>query len=110
MITAAELEERILTSPFHRWLGLRVVSVSPEELRLSATWREEWENGTTARVTHGGILAALLDLAADWALRTEPAADDADYARRLCAAALTEALTDATRRAYAQRGDSGGIG
>ncbi|WP_152191873.1 PaaI family thioesterase [Georgenia satyanarayanai] len=68
MISAAELEERILTSPFHRWLGLRVVSVSPQELRLSATWREEWENGTTARVTHGGILATLLDLAADWAL------------------------------------------
>jgi aerobic carbon-monoxide dehydrogenase medium subunit len=46
------------------------------------------------------------DLAADWAARTEPAADDADYARRLCAAALTEALTDATRRVVAQRGEA----
>ncbi|WP_218013698.1 PaaI family thioesterase [Georgenia sp. 311] len=68
MTTAAELEERLLASPFHRWLGLRVVSVSPQELRLAATWREEWDNGTPERVTHGGILATLLDLAADWAL------------------------------------------
>lgn len=68
LITAAELEERILAAPFHRWLGLRVLSVTREELRLSATWREEWENGTGERVTHGGILATLLDLAADWAL------------------------------------------
>jgi aerobic carbon-monoxide dehydrogenase medium subunit len=38
------------------------------------------------------------DLAHDWAARTEPAADDADYARRLCAVALAEALTAADRR------------
>lgn len=68
MITATELEERLLASPFHRWLGLRVESVTREELRLRATWREEWGNGTVEQVTHGGILATLLDLAADWAL------------------------------------------
>jgi aerobic carbon-monoxide dehydrogenase medium subunit len=45
-------------------------------------------------------------LVEDWARRTEPASDDADYARRLCSAALTEALTDAVRRARAQRGES----
>lgn len=33
-----------------------------------------------------------------WAGGTEPVADDVDYARRLCAAALTEAMTDAHRR------------
>jgi aerobic carbon-monoxide dehydrogenase medium subunit len=38
------------------------------------------------------------DLAHDWAARTEPAADDVDYARRLCAVALAEALTAADRR------------
>lgn len=45
------------------------------------------------------------DLAHEWADRAEPVADDADYARRLCAAALTEALTAATRRALVQRGE-----
>lgn len=39
------------------------------------------------------------DLAKDWAARTDPSAEDADYARRLCAAALGEALTAAERRA-----------
>ncbi|MDT5107976.1 MAG: aerobic carbon-monoxide dehydrogenase medium subunit [Mycobacterium sp.] len=38
------------------------------------------------------------DLADDWATRTDPSAEDADYARRLCAAALGEALTAAERR------------
>ena len=39
------------------------------------------------------------DLADDWATRTDPSVDDADYARRLCAAALGEAMTAAQRRA-----------
>lgn len=38
------------------------------------------------------------DLALAWAARTEPAAEDADYIRRLCAEALDEALTEAARR------------
>lgn len=38
------------------------------------------------------------DLAQTWAARTEPAADDVDHIRRLCAEALTEVLTDAARR------------
>jgi carbon-monoxide dehydrogenase medium subunit len=38
------------------------------------------------------------DLAHDWAASTDPSADDADYARRLCATALAEALTTAERR------------
>lgn len=67
-VTTAQIEEQLLISPFHQWLGLRVLSVSPQELRLSATWRPEWQNGTVERVTHGGVLATLLDLAADWAL------------------------------------------
>ena len=38
------------------------------------------------------------DLAHDWAARTDPATEDADYARRLCAVALAEALIAAERR------------
>ena len=65
-LTAAELQERLRTSPFHDWLGLEVRSVADAELELTATWRAEWANSTG--VTHGGILSSLLDLAADWAL------------------------------------------
>jgi aerobic carbon-monoxide dehydrogenase medium subunit len=39
------------------------------------------------------------DLAHTWSAQTEPAAEDRDYAQRLCSAALVEALTDAERRA-----------
>ncbi|WP_199254711.1 FAD binding domain-containing protein [Mycolicibacterium mengxianglii] len=39
------------------------------------------------------------ELAHTWAAQTEPAADDTDYARRLCASALTEAMSAAARRA-----------
>lgn len=45
------------------------------------------------------------DLADHWATGIEPTADDADYARRLCAAALDESLTDAHRRACGRPGD-----
>lgn len=38
------------------------------------------------------------ELAQNWAARTEPAAEDADHVRRLCAEALAEVLADATRR------------
>ena len=39
------------------------------------------------------------ELAHTWAAQTEPASEDPDYSRRLCTAALLEALTDAERRA-----------
>ncbi|PFG39664.1 uncharacterized protein (TIGR00369 family) [Georgenia soli] len=66
--TAAEVEEQILRSPYHRWLGLRVVELDADRIVLEATAREEWANADGADVVHGGILAGLLDLAADWAL------------------------------------------
>ena len=37
-------------------------------IELKATWREEWVVNVERRYTHGGILAALVDLAADWAM------------------------------------------
>ncbi|MFB7496471.1 PaaI family thioesterase [Streptomyces sp. NPDC056161] len=67
-VDTAELEARIRRSPFHTWLGLRVLTADASQLRLRASWREEWSNGNSLRTTHGGIVAALLDLAADWAI------------------------------------------
>ncbi|CAN7365619.1 PaaI family thioesterase [Paraburkholderia sp. DD10] len=65
---AEEVEARLRRAPFHDWLGLKVVSVGEGEIELTATWREEWIVNPDKRYTHGGILAALVDLAADWAL------------------------------------------
>lgn len=66
--TPEELEAKLLRAPFHRWLGLKAVSVDEDGITLRATWREEWVVNPDRRYTHGGILAALVDLAADWAL------------------------------------------
>lgn len=49
------------------------------------------------------------DLAHEWAAGTEPAADDADYARRLCASALCEAMSMAQQR-IVDRSEVGGHG
>jgi len=64
------VQEALLKRPFHQWLGLQVLSVGDGEIEIRATWREEWVGGGNAegRYTHGGILASLIDLAADWAL------------------------------------------
>jgi len=47
---------------------LQVLAVSDDGIELKAKWREEWVVNIERRYTHGGVLAALVDLAADWAL------------------------------------------
>lgn len=66
--TAAEVQERLLKGPYHQWLGLEVMTVGEGEITLRARWREEWVVNPAGGYTHGGILAALVDLTADWAL------------------------------------------
>lgn len=63
-----EVQALITRAPYHQWLGLRVLRVAEGEIDLRATWREEWVVNPDRRYTHGGILGALIDLAADWAL------------------------------------------
>ncbi len=66
--TAADIQARLLRGPYHQWLGLEVQAVREGEVELTARWREEWVVNAEKRYTHGGILAALVDLTADWAL------------------------------------------
>jgi uncharacterized protein (TIGR00369 family) len=58
----------IRRGPYHQWLGLEVTAVHEDGIELKATWREEWVVNPDRRYTHGGIVAALVDLAADWAM------------------------------------------
>jgi uncharacterized protein (TIGR00369 family) len=67
-LTAERVEEMVLRSPYHQWLGLKVTAVTEDGVELTAAWREEWVVHPERRYTHGGILAALVDLAADWAM------------------------------------------
>ncbi|HUW35962.1 MAG TPA: PaaI family thioesterase, partial [Rhodocyclaceae bacterium] len=67
-LTAEQVQAMISRGPFHQWLGLEVLRVGDGEIEIRAAWREEWVVNPDRRYTHGGILAALVDLAADWAL------------------------------------------
>ncbi len=67
-LTAEAVEAKLTRAPFHQWLGIHVRHVDDDSIELTATWREEWVVSPERRYTHGGILAALIDLAADWSL------------------------------------------
>jgi uncharacterized protein (TIGR00369 family) len=67
-LTPAHVQEMITRQPYHQWLGLKVLAVSDDGIEIKATWREEWVVNPERRYTHGGVLAALIDLAADWAM------------------------------------------
>ncbi len=67
-ITLEHVQELVTRGPYHQWLGLKVVAVHDDGIELTATWREEWVVNPDRGYTHGGVLAALVDLAADWAM------------------------------------------
>lgn len=67
-MTIERVQTMITRAPYHQWLGLKVNAVLDDGIELIATWREEWVVNPEQRYTHGGVLAALIDLAADWAM------------------------------------------
>jgi uncharacterized protein (TIGR00369 family) len=67
-LTLAQVQELVTRGPFHKWLGLKVIAVHDDGIEIKATWREEWVVNVERRFTHGGILATLIDLGADWAM------------------------------------------
>ena len=66
--TRDDVQALIARAPFHQWLGLTVTALHDDGIELTAKWREEWVVNTERGYTHGGVLAALIDLAADWAM------------------------------------------
>ena len=73
-MTIEQVQALISRAPYHQWLGLTVIAVSDDGIELKAKWREEWVVNTERGYTHGGVLAALIDLAADWAMVKRPGA------------------------------------
>jgi uncharacterized protein (TIGR00369 family) len=90
-----DVQKLISRGPYHQWLGLKVTAVGEGTIELTATWREEWVVNPDRGYTHGGILAALVDLTADWAMvsktgRGVPTIDlRVDYHRAAMPGALT---------------------
>ena len=67
-MTKDELQKRITLAPFHQWLDIRVSEVNEDGIRISVPWREECVVNPKRGYAHGGILATLIDIAADYAL------------------------------------------
>ena len=67
-LTREELDERIKLAPFHQWLGIEVTAVNEDDIELRVPWREEFFVNEKAGYAHGGILAAIIDSAGDYAL------------------------------------------
>ena len=67
-LTLQQVQDIVTRAPFHQWLGLTVLTVGDDTIEIKARWREEWVVNVDRRYTHGGILAALIDLAADFAM------------------------------------------
>ena len=66
VISAEKLEQRLIANPFNAWMGLRILKLTDDEIEIGMTWREEMISNPKARITHGGILGALIDVAADF--------------------------------------------
>jgi uncharacterized protein (TIGR00369 family) len=67
-LTLEQIQALVARAPFHQWLGLKVLAVGDDSIEIEAKWREEWVVNRERGYTHGGVLAALIDLAADWAM------------------------------------------
>jgi uncharacterized protein (TIGR00369 family) len=67
-----------------------VLDCGEDFVEVKATWREEWMANPDRKHTHGGILAALIDLGADWALtsRTGHAVPTSTYGSTIHRAAM----------------------
>lgn len=70
-MTVERLQQIISRGPFNRWLNFTIVKIDAGGIELKAAWREEWVVNPDRRYTHGGILAAIVDVAADYALAAE---------------------------------------
>ena len=54
--------------PFHLWLGVRLKALDASGLEIELPWREEFSSDPDTPYAHGGVLASLIDLAADYAV------------------------------------------
>jgi uncharacterized protein (TIGR00369 family) len=67
--TIEGMNEHNARVPFNAWLGAEVMSAGDDGVRLRIPWRVEF--GGSPGMTHGGILAAIIDLSAYMALMAE---------------------------------------
>lgn len=64
--TREDLEARLDANLFAAWMGLSILNLDDDTIEIGLTWKEDMIAHPKARYTHGGILAALIDTAADF--------------------------------------------
>ena len=67
-IDTEKLQQLISRGPFNKWLNFTVLKAGEDGVEIKAAWRDEWVVHPERRYTHGGILAAIIDVAADYAI------------------------------------------
>mgnify|MGYP003389256189 FL=1 len=68
VVTKEALQERMTANPFNNWMGMEIQELTEDELIVTITWRDEMISNPKARYTHGGILGAMIDTVADFAI------------------------------------------
>lgn len=68
LLTVHQLQSVVDRSPFNRWLGMTVESVTADGITLRIRWREELISAPERQSTHGGIIATLIDGSCDYAI------------------------------------------
>lgn len=63
-----ELAAMVTSAPFHRWMNLRLLALNPRDVVIEMPWRDEIVSSPKHGYAHGGLLATLIDLAADYAV------------------------------------------
>ena len=56
---------------FHQFLGLELLDHGAGTVRIRMPWRREFERGPDTGQWHGGVIAAFIDIAGDFALVTQ---------------------------------------
>ena len=74
VVTQEALQKRLTANKFNAWMGLEILQLGEETIEIGMTWREEMISNPKARVTHGGILGALVDVAADFMIAAKTGA------------------------------------
>lgn len=68
LLSCEAMQAIVDRSPFNRWLGMQVLALDAQGLQLKIRWREELVSSPERQSTHGGVIAALVDCAADYVI------------------------------------------
>ena len=66
--TSEDLQQRMDANPFINWMGMKIEELTGDQISVTIRWREEMVSNPKVRYTHGGVIAAVIDTVADYAV------------------------------------------